>query len=201
MPTGARGTTTPILGQFLAQFCQIALACSKPCFLVLYLSSYLSTCSYLSPKFYQNWIMLRRFSKIGPKIDQIWAWLSRRHPRSPKTPHKFGHGPYFVGKLLYRNPEIKFNKKISVNPPPPPLVPTSSPPRIINRNYFLNPLPKQELRFSHIIIILSQPTFELRPMPKYSSTLNVGIRRSLKFGLFLSLVSILNRSLEQWNII
>ena len=92
--------------------------------------------------------------------------------------------------------EIKFNKKISVNPPPPPLVPTSSPPRIIDRNYFLNPLPKQELRFSHIIIILSQPTFDLRPMPKYSSTLNVGIRRSFKFGLFLSLVSILNRSLE-----
>ena len=37
VPTGARGTATPIFGQFLAQFCQITLTCSKPCFGVLYL--------------------------------------------------------------------------------------------------------------------------------------------------------------------
>ena len=28
VPAGARGTATPIFGQFLAQFCQIALTCS-----------------------------------------------------------------------------------------------------------------------------------------------------------------------------
>ena len=37
VPTDARGTATLIFGQFLAQFCQIALTCSKPYFLVLYL--------------------------------------------------------------------------------------------------------------------------------------------------------------------
>ena len=28
--TGARGTATPIFGQFVAQFCQMTLTCSKP---------------------------------------------------------------------------------------------------------------------------------------------------------------------------
>ena len=27
--------------------------------------------------------MLRSFGKIGPQIDQIWAWLSRGHRWSP----------------------------------------------------------------------------------------------------------------------
>ena len=30
VPTGARGTATPIFGQFVAQFCQMTLTCSKP---------------------------------------------------------------------------------------------------------------------------------------------------------------------------
>ena len=32
MPTGARGTAKPLFGQFLAQFCQITLTCSKQYF-------------------------------------------------------------------------------------------------------------------------------------------------------------------------
>ena len=32
VPTGACGTATPLFGQFLAQFCQITLTCSKQCF-------------------------------------------------------------------------------------------------------------------------------------------------------------------------
>ena len=44
-------------------------------------------------------------------------------------------------------------------------------------------------------IILSQPNLKLRPMLKYSDILNFGIRRSLKFDLFSSLVNILKRSL------
>ena len=31
-PDGACGIATPIFGKFLAQFCQITLTCSKPCF-------------------------------------------------------------------------------------------------------------------------------------------------------------------------
>ena len=44
-------------------------------------------------------------------------------------------------------------------------------------------------------IILSQPNLKLRPILKYSDILNFGIRRSLKFDLFSSLVNILKRSL------
>ena len=44
-------------------------------------------------------------------------------------------------------------------------------------------------------IILSQPNFKLRPMPKYSDILNFGIRRSFNFDLFSSLVNIFNQSL------
>ena len=39
VPTGSWGTATPIIAQFLAQFCQITLTCAKPCFGC-------STCSY-----------------------------------------------------------------------------------------------------------------------------------------------------------
>ena len=46
-----------------------------------------------------------------------------------------------------------------------------------------------------MINIPCQPNFKLRPMPKYSDILNIGIRRSFKFDLFSSLVNILNRSL------
>ena len=46
-----------------------------------------------------------------------------------------------------------------------------------------------------MIIILSQPNFRLRPMPKYSDIIDFCIRRSFKFDLFSSLVNISNRSL------
>ena len=56
-PTGARGTTTPIFGQFLAQFCQITWTCSKPCFGVLNLYLLVSWTQY-AYKFCQNWIKI-----------------------------------------------------------------------------------------------------------------------------------------------
>ena len=62
--------------------------------------------------------MLRSFDKIGPQIDQIWAWLSRGHRWSPgfQNPLK----STVMGPILLVNCylEIKFHKIIRVNPPP-----------------------------------------------------------------------------------
>ena len=46
--------------------------------------------------------MLRSFGKIGPQIDQIWAWLSRGHQWSPGV----------------RNP-LKYCIIFEAKPPPP----------------------------------------------------------------------------------
>ena len=56
-------------------------------------------------------------------------------------------------------------------------------------------LPQNQIKSHYIRIILLQPKFELRPMPKYSNILNFGMRHSFQFRLFSSLVDILNRSL------
>ena len=65
--------------------------------------------------------MLTPFGKIGPQIDQIWAWLSRGHRWSPgvRNPLKsLVTGPNLLVNCYL---EIKFHKIIRVNPPPPPL--------------------------------------------------------------------------------
>ena len=62
--------------------------------------------------------MLRSFGKIGPQIDQIWAWLSRGHQWSPgvRNPLKsLVTGPSLLVNCYL---EIKFHKIIRVNPPP-----------------------------------------------------------------------------------
>ena len=56
-------------------------------------------------------LLLRWFGIIGPKIDQIWAWLHRRHRwavgvRVPGPPQKFGQG-----LLINCYLENKFHKK------------------------------------------------------------------------------------------
>ena len=64
--------------------------------------------------------MLRSFGKIGPQIDQIWAWLSRGHRWSPgvRNPLKSSiTGPSLLVNCYLK---IKFHKIIRVNPPPPP---------------------------------------------------------------------------------
>ena len=55
--------------------------------------------------------MLRRFGKIGPKIDQIWAWLSRGHRWAPRVRNPLKSS--FMGHSLLVNCylEIKFHKK------------------------------------------------------------------------------------------
>ena len=64
--------------------------------------------------------MLRLFDKIGPKFDQIWAWLSRGHRWAPgvRNPLKSSvTGP----SLLVNATAIskKFHKKSRWPPPPP----------------------------------------------------------------------------------
>ena len=61
--------------------------------------------------------ILRSFGKIGPQIDQIWAWLSRGHRWSPgvRNPLKsLVTGPSLLVNCYL---EIKFHKIIRVNPP------------------------------------------------------------------------------------
>ena len=55
--------------------------------------------------------MLRRFGKIGPKINQIWAWLSRGHRWAPRVRNPLKSS--FMGHSLLVNCylEIKFHKK------------------------------------------------------------------------------------------
>ena len=63
--------------------------------------------------------MLRSHGKIGPQIDQIWAWLSRGHRWSPgvrNPPKSSVTGPSLLVNCYL---EIKFHKIIRVNPPPP----------------------------------------------------------------------------------
>ena len=54
--------------------------------------------------------MLRSFGKIGPQIDQIWAWLSR------------GHHSKVRSRALVCYLEIKFQNNQGEPPPPPPLI-------------------------------------------------------------------------------
>ena len=75
--------------------------------------------------------MLMSFGRIGPQIDQIWAWLCRGH--------RWSAGVWNPLKSLVTGPsllvncylEIKFHKIIRVNPPPPP-PPPHPPPLNIN---------------------------------------------------------------------
>ena len=58
--------------------------------------------------------MLKSFCKIGPQIDQIWAWLSRGHRWSPgvRNPLKISvTGPSLLVNCYL---EIKFHKIIRV---------------------------------------------------------------------------------------
>ena len=64
--------------------------------------------------------MLRSFGKIGPQIDQIWAWLSRRHGWSPGVRNPLKSSVTGLSLLVNCYLEIKFHKIIRVNPPPPP---------------------------------------------------------------------------------
>ena len=65
--------------------------------------------------------MLRSFGKIGPQIDRIWAWLSRRHRWSAGVQNPLKGSVTGPSLLVYCYLEIKFHKIIRVNPPPPPL--------------------------------------------------------------------------------
>ena len=64
--------------------------------------------------------MLRSFGKIGPQIDQIWAWLSRGHRWSPEVRNPLKISVTGPSLLVNCYLEIKFHKIIRVNPPPPP---------------------------------------------------------------------------------
>ena len=64
--------------------------------------------------------MLRSFGKIGPQIDQIWAWLSRGHRWSPGVRNPLKSSVTAPSLLVNCYLEIKFHKIIRVNPPPPP---------------------------------------------------------------------------------
>ena len=64
--------------------------------------------------------MLRSFGKIGPQIDQIWAWLSRGHWWSPGVRNPLKSSVTGPSLLVNCYLEIKFHKIIRVNPPPPP---------------------------------------------------------------------------------
>ena len=63
--------------------------------------------------------MLRSFGKIGPQIDQIWAWLSRRHRWSPGVRNPLKSSVTGPSLLVNCYLEIKFHKIIRMNPPPP----------------------------------------------------------------------------------
>ena len=62
--------------------------------------------------------MLRSFGKIGPQIDQIWAWLSRGHRWSPGVRNPLKSSVTGPSLLVNCYLEIKFHKIIRVNPPP-----------------------------------------------------------------------------------
>ena len=62
--------------------------------------------------------MLRSFGKIGPQIDQIWAWLSRGHRWSPGVRNPLKSLNTGLSLLVNCYLEIKFHKIIRVNPPP-----------------------------------------------------------------------------------
>ena len=62
--------------------------------------------------------MLRSFGKIGPQIDQIWAWLSREHRWSPGVRNPLKSSVTGPSLLVNCYLEIKFHKIIRVNPPP-----------------------------------------------------------------------------------
>ena len=64
--------------------------------------------------------MLKSFGKIGPQIDQIWAWLSRGHRWSPGVRNPVKSSVTGLSLLVNCYLEIKFHKIIRVNPPPPP---------------------------------------------------------------------------------
>ena len=64
--------------------------------------------------------MLRSFGKIGPQIDQIWAWLSRGHRWSPRVRNPLKSLVTGPSLLVNCYIEIKFNKIIKGDPPPPP---------------------------------------------------------------------------------
>ena len=61
--------------------------------------------------------MLRSFGKIGPQIDQIWAWLSRGHRWSPEVRNPLKSSVTGPSLLVNCYLEIKFHKIIRVNPP------------------------------------------------------------------------------------
>ena len=63
--------------------------------------------------------MLRSFGKIGPQIDQIWAWLSRGHRWSPGVRNPLKSSVKGLSLLVNCFLEIKFLKIIRVNLPPP----------------------------------------------------------------------------------
>ena len=63
--------------------------------------------------------MLRSFGKIGPQIDQIWAWLSRGHRWSAEVRNPLKSSVTGRSLLVNCYLEIKFHKIIRVNPPPP----------------------------------------------------------------------------------
>ena len=63
--------------------------------------------------------MLRSFGKIGPQIDQIWAWLSRGHRWSPGVRNPLKSSVTGPSLLVNCYLEIKFHKIIRVNPPFP----------------------------------------------------------------------------------
>ena len=62
--------------------------------------------------------MLRSFGKIGPQIDQIWAWLSRGHRWSPGVRNPLKSSVTGPSLLVNCYLEIKFHKIIRVTPPP-----------------------------------------------------------------------------------
>ena len=64
--------------------------------------------------------ILRSFGKIGPQIDQIWAWLSRGHRWSAGVRNPLKSSVTGPSLLVNCYLEIKFHKIIRVTPPPPP---------------------------------------------------------------------------------
>ena len=88
--------------------------------------------------------MLRSFGKIGPQIDQIWAWLSRGHRWSPGVRNPLKTSVTGPSLLVNCYLEIKFHKIIRVNPPPPP------PPPLKSENVEMLLIMKYNLRFLNL---------------------------------------------------
>ena len=89
--------------------------------------------------------MLRSFGKIGPQIDQIWAWLSRGHRWSPGVRNPLKSSVTGPSLLVNCYLEIKFHKIIRVNPPPPPLTRSDRQIKSINPYLKINPNEKFDL--------------------------------------------------------